>query len=135
MIDLYRAVILEHGHRPRGRRLPEGAVIGRARNPACGDAITIGRAGDALGFEGRGCLVAIASASVLVETLSGLGADRALATKACFDAILRGEEVEADPALLAFAAVAKVPVRRACAALAWEALAGALRGGEGDRAW
>src|SRR2546422_7973376 len=73
---LYQDVILDHCKRPRNFRAIEGADQTQGYNPLCGDKVTIyvkmdgDRIGD-IGFEGSGCAISTASASILTETLKG----------------------------------------------------------------
>src|SRR3546814_14462611 len=76
--DLYQEVILDHGRHPRNHRHPPDANReGRGYNPLCGDQVTIYLETDAEGriadvaFEGRGCAISIASASLMTEVLRG----------------------------------------------------------------
>ena len=79
--ELYQEVILDHGKAPRNFGKPEHVTCAsNGHNPLCGDTVTIylclkdGIVEEA-GFEGRGCAISIASASMMIEILSGMGLD------------------------------------------------------------
>jgi nitrogen fixation NifU-like protein len=135
--SLYQEIILDHYKRPKGRGLREatrGARVGEAHhvNPTCGDEVTMRVAvGDAsvlsdISYEGQGCSISQASASVLHELLSGKGVPDALAVHEAFVALMSGRgQVEPDEDVLgdgvAFAGVARYPARVKCALLPWMA--------------
>lgn len=132
---LYRALLLEHGKRPRHATLP-ARIDRRAEldNPLCGDHVTIGVALEQeliaeLGFEAEGCLICIASASLLCARVRGssLAAARALCDRYLALVAARTPEWPSElGALCAFAAVARFPARAGCATLACTALRSAL---------
>ena len=133
---LYRALVLEHARSPRNFGLLEHATH-RAEgiNPLCGDKLELTLAVDAAGcisnasFEGTGCAVSVASASILTEAVTGLRVDEARALFAQFQALLddRPDAAAAGLAepLLALAGVRQFPSRIKCATLAWHAMASA----------
>ena len=142
--DLYQEVILDHGRKPRNfRRLEEAALHARGDNPMCGDRIELfldmrdGHIADAA-FQGRGCAISTASASLMTETVRGKTPEeaRALAarfrelamTGACPDCAGAMEE-EMDR-LQALSGVHEFPSRVKCATLAWHTLNTALDGGK-----
>jgi len=130
--SLYQEIILDHYKHPRGRGLrePFGAEVHHV-NPTCGDEVTLRvRVVDDkitdISYEGMGCSISQASASVLHELLTGRGVPEALATHAAFVALLAGRgAVEPDEEVLedavAFAGVARYPARVKCALLGWMA--------------
>jgi nitrogen fixation NifU-like protein len=132
--DLYGKELVEHGNQPRNRRkLTRTDATSLRTNPACGDELRISATveGDKLAdvvFEGDGCLVCLASASMLTERVRGKSKAEALAladaARTYFSKI--GEPPASMPELAAFSGLARFPVRRACARLAWDALASAL---------
>jgi nitrogen fixation NifU-like protein len=141
--DLYQEVILDHGRRPRNfRRLEDADATARGDNPMCGDRIELflKRAGDGtiadVAFQGRGCAISTASASLMTETVKGktpaqareLGAKfRELAmTGACPEcgAALQDEMDRLAP----LSGVHEFPSRVKCATLAWHTLNAALDG-------
>ena len=104
-----------------------------ASNPLCGDEIDLTvrlRDGgvDAVGFEGRGCSISQASASMLCEAVTGMAVDEATVLAETFRAMLQGEDSSEDLGdLEALRGVRAYPVRVKCAALAWNALLAALQ--------
>ncbi len=127
--DLYREVILDHYTRPRNRgRLDPADLTVEGANPLCGDelVLSVRLEGDrvaAARFEGRGCSISQASASMLTEAITGKSVDEVRGLIGAFKAMMRG----ADPAdalgdLAALQGVRKFPVRIKCATLAWVAL-------------
>ena len=134
MLDqLYQEIILDHYKHPHGRGLRE-PFGGEAHhvNPTCGDEVTVRVAVDAGGvlsdisYDGQGCSISQASASVLHELLRGRPADEAFRVHEAFAGLMGGRgTVEPDEDLLgdgvAFAGVAKYPARVKCALLPWMA--------------
>ena len=136
---LYQRVILEHNARPRNHGpLASPTHEARAHNPLCGDTVTLrlrlegGRIAEAR-FEGEGCALCRASASLLTLAVAGCTPEEAASISAELDRLLsRGpENAVADAArlgdLAALQGVRDVPSRRRCATLPWEALGAALR--------
>jgi nitrogen fixation NifU-like protein len=135
--SLYQEIILDHYKHPRGRglRAPFGAEVHHV-NPTCGDEVTLRvRVVDDkitdISYEGMGCSISQASASVLHELLTGRSVPEALATHAAFVELLAGrgaaepdEEVLEDA--VAFAGVARYPARVKCALLGWMAFKDAM---------
>ena len=142
--DLYRELILDHAKSPRHFGRLEGAThSAEGVNPLCGDKLKMyfridedDRISDAR-FEGSGCAISVASASLLMETVIGLKTGRALAFFAAMIERLasRAEAggAAAAPAdlelgkLEALEGVKEFPTRVKCATLAWHALNSALR--------
>jgi nitrogen fixation NifU-like protein len=133
--ELYKEVILEHYKNPRNKQaLPDADVTSSQNNPLCGDEITIharladGRVAD-ITFEGRGCSISQASASMLTESVGGKPVKEAEALAADFRGMMQGA-VDADEDLfgdlVALKGVVKYPVRIKCAVLAWDVLQEAL---------
>lgn len=135
--QLYQEIILDHYKRPRGRGLRE-PYGGEAHhvNPTCGDEITLrvrlaGEKIEDISYQGMGCSISQASASVLYELVTGQDLDTALREHAAFAELMAGRgRVEPDEELLgdgiAFAGVARYPARVKCALLAWMAFKDAL---------
>ena len=140
MNQLYQEIILDHYKHPHGRGLRD-PYAGEARhvNPTCGDEITVRLTGDLsdISYDGMGCSISQASASVLHELLRGRDAASAFAIHDEFVRLLQGRgQVEPDEDVLgdevAFAGVAKYPARVKCALLPWMAFKdAALRAGVG----
>ncbi len=139
--DLYQQVIVDHSKRPRNFRPLQGAnrkVEGF--NPLCGDKITMylkienGVVAD-ISFEGSGCAISTASASLLTESLKGKSLADAEAVFEDFHKLLTG----LDPAgegpklgkLAVFSGVCDYPTRVKCATLPWHTLHAALTGDGG----
>lgn len=127
--DLYRQVIMDHYQKPRNQGTLDGAVSVDLRNPSCGDEITLqllveeGVVKD-VRFQGSGCSISMASASMMSEAVKGLPVEEALKLDERFRAMMRGEEVDLDALgeLEALQGVSKFPARIKCATLAWQAL-------------
>jgi nitrogen fixation NifU-like protein len=130
--DLYREVILDHYRSPRNKRHIDAAPIDVHRNnPLCGDDITVhvvvdsnGVATDAA-FEGQGCSISQASASMLTEQIRGKKVDEIEGIVLDFRKMMAGEEGPTEEQLgdlVALKGVVKYPVRIKCAVLAWDAL-------------
>lgn len=131
--SLYQEIILDHYKNPRGRGLLD-APLGSAFhvNPTCGDEINIQVASDAdggllIGYEGTGCSISQASASVLYELVQGLPIAEAEKIRLAFVELMHSQgNAEPDEEVLgdgvAFVGVAKYPARIKCALLAWMAL-------------
>jgi nitrogen fixation NifU-like protein len=135
--DLYKEVILEHYKNPRNKRALPGADRScRKNNPLCGDEIAIhahladGRIAEVT-FEGQGCSISQASASMLTEAVTGRPVEEAEALAADFRGMMEGR-VEPDEEefgdLIALRGVVKYPVRIKCAVLAWDVLQEVLAG-------
>ncbi len=139
--DLYQEVILDHGRRPRNRRAMEGAsVSAHGDNPMCGDRVTVflrldedGRVAD-ISFDGRGCAISMASASLMTELLKGKTRGEAEALFQDLRAMCTGKEqsnASPDDALERLAVLSGVkdfPSRVKCATLAWHTMDAALAG-------
>ncbi|MBL0386745.1 SUF system NifU family Fe-S cluster assembly protein [Tumebacillus sp. ITR2] len=133
--DLYRQVILDHSQHPRNFGTLDGALTVALRNPTCGDEVTlfldvqdgvIHRAS----FQGHGCSISMASASMLTESVIGLPLSEALHLNTEFRNLLQGHT--SDPHLLGdlevLVGVAQFPARIKCALLSWNALEQAIGG-------
>ncbi|HOK45216.1 MAG TPA: SUF system NifU family Fe-S cluster assembly protein [Bryobacteraceae bacterium] len=138
--DLYQQVIVDHSKRPRNCRRLEGAdrqVEGY--NPLCGDKITLylkldnGIVKD-ISFEGSGCAISTASASLLTESLKGKSLADAEALFESFHRLVTGLEPSHEAPklgkLAVFSGVCDYPTRVKCATLAWHTLRAAIRGDE-----
>jgi nitrogen fixation NifU-like protein len=146
--QLYQEIILDHYKHPHGRGLREadgdGARVGEAHhvNPTCGDEVTVRVAVDAdvladVSYDGVGCSISQASASVLHELLRGRDGASAFAVHEAFVELMSGRgQVTPDEDVLgdgvAFAGVARYPARVKCALLPWMAFKdAAVRAGVG----
>ena len=135
--ELYKEVILDHYKIPRNKRdLPGGELSCRKNNPLCGDEITIHAhlEGDRVAevtFEGSGCSISQASASMLTETVTGVTVEEAEKIASEFRGMMEGKvdpDEESFGDLIALKGVVKYPVRIKCAVLAWDVLQEALNG-------
>ena len=129
LTDLYQSVILDHNKRPRNRGKPPTANrTASGDNPSCGDQCTVhlhltdeGRV-DAIGFEGSGCAISQASASLMTTQVKGKTAAEAEALFNEFKQIVTsGQAPEEISDLAAFAGVHAFPARIKCATLGWHA--------------
>ncbi|MDR3440476.1 Fe-S cluster assembly sulfur transfer protein SufU [Telmatospirillum sp.] len=139
--DLYQEVILDHGRHPRNRRIIEDANHhAHGENPLCGDKLMVflkvNAAGviDDVSFEGKGCAISTASASLMTEVVVGKTQKQAEDLFAAFHALTTGgeppvlpEDLEDDfDRLCVLAGVRDYPVRVKCATLAWHTLEAAM---------
>src|SRR3712207_5193656 len=146
--DLYQEVILDHGRKPRNFRRLEGAThVARGDNPLCGDRMELfvslspeGRIADAA-FQGRGCAISMASASLMTGTVKGKTAGEAAELSSKFRELAMSgvcpecgasiaDEIER---LQPLAGVHEFPSRVKCATLAWHTLNAALAEGMQER--
>ena len=134
--ELYQEVILDHCRRPRNFGPCASANrTARGNNPLCGDRMTVhlsvadGVVAD-VSFEGNGCAISIASASLMTEAIKGRTADEVRALFDRFHHLVTVDDTDADALdkLAVFAGVREFPVRVKCATLAWHTLAAALDG-------
>jgi nitrogen fixation NifU-like protein len=135
LTELYQTVILENNRRPRNfRKLPTANRIAAGNNPVCGDEITVyiqiegDRIAD-ISFQGAGCAISQASASVMTQRLKGRTLPEAEALFGRFKEIVtQGTPDDDDLDLSAFAGVHQFPARIKCATLGWHAAINALHG-------
>lgn len=134
--DLYQEVILEHSKRPRNyHALASANHKAEGFNPLCGDHFTVyidvdGDIIKDIGFEGTGCAISKASASMMTQILKGKTTAQAEDAFSKFHALVTGKPSnQAELGKLAvFAGVSEFPVRVKCASLAWHTLHAALQG-------
>ncbi len=139
--DLYQEVILEHGREPRNYGpLPDANRQAVGNNPLCGDRLIVrlklddGRVQD-VRFEGSGCAISMASASIMTEMLKGRTLDEAHEMFERFHNLVTGHgTIDGDgmDKLAVFAGVQEFPMRVKCATLAWHTLNAALDGREAE---
>ncbi len=132
--DLYQDMILDHGKTPRNRGVldaPTHTQVGH--NPLCGDQLTLYVATHDdhvtdVKFEGKGCAISLASASLLTEAIKGKTlAEIERLFQAFHTFLTQNQEPTIDIGKLAvFAGVAEFPMRVKCATLAWHTLHAAL---------
>jgi nitrogen fixation NifU-like protein len=135
--ELYQDVILEHSKAPRNyRELPAANHKAEGYNPLCGDhfMLYLDLDGDIIrdiGFQGSGCAISKASASMMTQILKGKSKQDAEKLFAEFHKLVTGQANgnKADIGKLAvFSGVSEFPVRVKCATLAWHTLHAALEG-------
>lgn len=137
MNELYQSVIIEHDRSPRNfRKLEEPTHHAEGRNPLCGDEVQLelevgpdGVIVDA-GFQGRGCAVSKAAASMLTTAVKGKTVAEARKLFEAYHAMLTGGETDRDALgkLAVFQGLGAYPMRVKCATLPWHAMVAALDG-------
>jgi nitrogen fixation NifU-like protein len=141
--ELYQEVILDHHKRPRNfRKLAGDARHVEGYNPLCGDRVTVyvqleGDRVKDVSFEGSGCAISTASASMMTEALKGKTRPEAEALFHAFHELVTGapgaDPGDVNPALgklAVFSGVREFPIRVKCATLAWHTFRAALEGKE-----
>ena len=133
--ELYKEVILDHYRAPRnkGKLDPHDVALER-NNPLCGDEIELflKYEGDTLvgiAFDGKGCSISQASASMMTEKVKGLSAKDAASLAGSIKSLMAGEDGADEKALgdlVSLKGVVKYPVRIKCALLGWNTLVEAL---------
>ena len=139
--DLYQEVIVDHNRSPRnfGKLDPAGRTL-EGFNPLCGDRLTLyldldddDRISD-IRFDGHGCAISIASASLMTEGVKGKSVEEAAAIFADFHELLTDTNQDIDPVamgkLAVLAGVREYPSRVKCATLCWHTLRELLAGGD-----
>lgn len=141
--ELYQSIILDHNRSPRNfRELPNASSSAEGYNPLCGDQLKVWITLDGdrireVTFQGSGCAISKASASLMTTVVKGKTVAEASRVFESFHRMVTGHGGPVDdlPAKLAvFAGVREFPARVKCASLAWHALRNALAQGEGARA-
>lgn len=141
--DLYQDIVLDHGQHPRNfHALDHPSHVANGHNPLCGDRVTVyveldGDNIKEVSFEGRGCAISQASASLMTEILKGKTLAEADALFKSFHAKVTGgeetslpEDLEEDAERLEpLTGVKTYPARVKCATLAWHAFEAALKNG------
>jgi len=137
--ELYQQVILDHHRKPRNfRKLPRATQRAEGHNPLCGDRVTVEVELEDdvirdIGFQGSGCAISKASASMMTAALKGKKIAEAEAVFDRFHAMLTesgadDEGTEALGKLAVFAGVREFPIRVKCATLPWHTMRAALAG-------
>jgi len=135
--DLYQEVILDHNRRPRNfGQLPDATRTAKGYNPLCGDRLTLylkldGDRIDGVAFEGSGCAISKASASLMTDAIKGQSTALAAALFERFHQMITtpiDQPVDEDSVgkLAVLAGVREFPARVKCASLAWHTLKAAL---------
>jgi nitrogen fixation NifU-like protein len=138
--ELYQEVILDHNKKPRNFRvLPDADTSAEGHNPLCGDNVTVylRMDGDTIGdisFQGSGCAISKASASLMTTELKGKTRAEAEEIFERFHDLVTGKgdaepDEEALGKLAVFSGVREYPARVKCASLAWHTLHSALEEG------
>ena len=141
--QLYQDIILEHGKSPRNLGKCEGySHTAKGYNPLCGDKVHVylkldkGKKVDSLTFEGDGCAISLASASIMTELVKGRSFEE---TKEIMDAFLdmvkNTSEIQSNhldedqkTKLMSLSGVKQFPMRVKCATLSWHTLNSAMDG-------
>ena len=141
--QLYQDIILEHGKNPRNLGKCEGhSHEAKGYNPLCGDKVHVylkldnGKKVESLTFEGEGCAISLASASIMTELVKGKSFEE---TKEIMDAFLNmiknTSEIQSNhldedekTKLMSLSGVKKFPMRVKCATLSWHTLYSAIKG-------
>ena len=128
---LYRQVIMDHYKNPRNRGVLEGNSVDiNMNNPTCGDRIHLtmnvedGKVSEAK-FDGEGCSISMASASMMTQAIKGKTVEEALKLANIFSDMMQGKEYDDSVDLgdiEALQGVSKFPARIKCATLAWKAM-------------
>ena len=140
--DLYQELILQHNRSPKNfRKLEEADARAEGYNPLCGDRLTVwvrfdddDRVAEAT-FQGNGCAISRASASLMTAALVGRPRAEAVALADQFHRLVTGQPMDAAEQkalgkLAALGGVSRYPVRVKCATLPWHTLKAALAGEE-----
>jgi len=143
MRELYQEVILDHGKNPRNFRQPEDANCeARGNNPLCGDQLTVylkvdeGRLIRDAAFEGRGCAISMASASMMTQIVCGKTVSQVQSLFDKFHKLCTGEMEEFPQdeftddmeKLRVMSGVRRFPMRVKCATLSWHTMNAAVSG-------
>ncbi len=134
--DLYQEIILDHYKNPRGKKVEIDSLAQSYQvNPTCGDEVTVevGQNPDGtllVSYDGQGCSISQASASVMSELINGKTPAEAAPIQKAFMELMKSKgQLEPDEEVLedaiAFAGVSKYPARIKCALISWMALADA----------
>jgi len=141
--ELYQEVILDHGKNPRNFRHPEDATCeAHGNNPLCGDRLTVyAKVGDDdtiqdAAFEGRGCAISVASASMMTDIVKGKSIAQVGRLFDQFHKLCTGEVEDIDypefedeiDKLRVMSGVRQFPMRVKCATLAWHTINAAVQG-------
>tara|TARA_B100001059_G_scaffold202624_1_gene210703 strand:+ start:381 stop:845 length:465 start_codon:yes stop_codon:yes gene_type:complete len=143
--ELYQEVILDHGKNPRNFVRPQNANYeANGNNPLCGDKLTIfvklgaDNIIEDAGFDGRGCAISIASASMMTDIVKGKSIEQVDILFGIFHGMCTGEDISEAPSefeddidkLMVMSGVKQFPMRVKCATLGWHAMQAAVRGDE-----
>lgn len=134
---LYRQVIMDHYKHPRNKGTLDGDVVSvEMNNPTCGDTVMIQMAVEDgivkdIKFDGEGCSISLASASMMTQVIKGQSIEDALKISKLFSDMVIGKDIDAGDMELgdieALQGVTKFPARVRCATISWEAMDKAVR--------
>ena len=141
LFELYQEIILDHNKRPRNfRPMDEHTHSADGRNPICGDEIAVfvrmnGDAIEDISFQGEGCAISRASASLMTTRVKGMSVEEAKDEFQRVQGMLTGSDatdfgLEEAGDIASLSGVRRFPARVKCATLAWHALKAALEGTE-----
>ena len=143
LTELYQNVILEHNRSPRNYRVMDDADRqAEGNNPLCGDQLTVwlkldGDVISEVSFQGLGCAISRASASLMTAAVKGKSRQEAEGLFERFHHLVTGKPEPADPETLGklavFSGISGYPTRVKCASLPWHTLKAALEGAEGRK--
>lgn len=139
--ELYQQVILDHNKKPRNyHKLESANRVAEGHNPLCGDQLTVymqleDEVVKDLSFEGSGCAISKAAASMMTQSVKGKTREEAVTLFKEFHSMVKGElDEEAQPnnlgRLKIFSGVRDYPARVKCASLSWHTMHAALQGEE-----
>jgi nitrogen fixation NifU-like protein len=136
--ELYQEIIVDHSKQPRNKGpLDNSNCSAEGYNPLCGDRVTVflhvdGDVVTDASFDGLGCAISTASASLMTDAIKGLSRDEVTAIFRSFHNLVTGKALGDDAPdmkkLNVFAGVAEFPMRVKCASLVWHTLQAALNG-------
>ena len=139
--DLYQEILLEHNNKPRNfRKVEDASATVDGYNPLCGDQITlylkvVDDTVEDVGFQGVGCAISRASASMMTQSIKGRSLHEAQVIFDAFHSMITHPDQEPDYDILGdletLAGVNEYPTRIKCAILAWHTMRSALKG-EGE---
>ena len=134
--DLYQDVILDHSKNPRNFHKIDGASAAHGHNPLCGDQLTVyvtldGDTVTDVAFEGSGCAISTAAASMMTQSLKGKKKAEVEALFEIYHDVVTGNRSGEDcldelGKLAVFSGVSEFPVRVKCASLAWHTMKAAM---------
>lgn len=141
LFELYQEIILDHNKRPRNfRPMVQHTHSADGQNPICGDEITVyvrmsGDSIEDISFQGEGCAISKASASLMTRQVKGMSIEEATEEFRRVQGMLTGSEgvdfsLEEAGDIASLSGVRQFPARVKCATLAWHALKAALEGNE-----
>ncbi len=136
--DLYQDIIVDHNRAPRNfRAIDTPSYVAEGFNPLCGDKLKLYLTVDGdtitdISFQGSGCAISVASASLMTERLKGRPLSEAAGLFGQMHALLAGDMTDVDESklgkLAALSGVREYPSRVKCASLCWHTLNSALQG-------